>query len=169
MGRRSRSAEKRPTNHQRAEGRIVEALIAAPGAKTADLSSQLKVDQETIRGVLVALEEAGRARREGRTRGTRWYLTGLHPATDAPSGQGGPEPRKPARTARKAQAPGDGGEGASYGWRVTLVVKGAETDRIVVSDSLASAAAAAAQGARALGGEITGIVRIGRALQRPPG
>ena len=79
MGARSRSNEL---------ARSVFALLGeTPGAKNHDLASRLGTDREDVTNALLYLEKQGVARREGRTRGTRWYLLdGAHDQRPQPQG-----------------------------------------------------------------------------------
>jgi hypothetical protein len=102
MGGRSRSNEL---------ARSVFALLGeTPGAKNHDLASRLGTDREDVTNALLYLEKQGVARREGRTRGTRWYLLdGAQP----PAAEGGaPAEAGRKRGGRKARGAGKAAKAA---------------------------------------------------------
>ena len=165
--------------------RIHAALLATPGRKTADMGPEMGLDPEIIRIELVKMEKDGLSRREGRTRGTTWFVTGSEapaPAAEAAT-EGETEPAAAPKRARRARAPKAApaaaepveapapkarapraSSGTLYGWKATILVKGVETERIVVAANLGAAAAVASAGAAALGGEALHVARLGAAF-----
>jgi hypothetical protein len=161
--------------------RIHAALTATPGRKTADLGPEMGLDPELVRIELVKMEKEGQARREGRTRGTTWFVTGEAPAPVEASGDEAAaqapnakrtRKRKAAPSAapaepkapRQARASKASSGGTIYGWKATILVKGAEIERIVVAANLAAAAEIASSGAAAMGGEALHVSRLGAAF-----
>ena len=149
--------------------RIHTELTARPGQKTVNIGPAMGVDPEFVRHELIKMETEGLARREGRTRGTTWFVTTAEIAapavTDAAAATAtAVVAERPSRKPRPAKVPrktlaavGD----VFYGWRASITINGKNsTERIMVAPTIAEAGAIAAEGARALGGEVERLDRL---------
>lgn len=115
MGKAKKGTE--PTG-QRLGQALFELLTQHPGLKTSDIQDRTGVHQLDVRDELVAWEKQGISYREGRTRGTRWYLKpGAAAPEELPPEAGAATPRRrvvrpvkaepveaPARKAKAAPA-----------------------------------------------------------------
>jgi len=60
-------------------------LVAHPGSKTDTIARALAAAQVDVRAALIRMEREGLTRREGRTKATRWFATGVSMLTPAAS------------------------------------------------------------------------------------
>jgi hypothetical protein len=100
-----RSSAPAPARDVVPSGKLTSLLSSAgDGVTTSELAQRTNGDPDQVLALLKELEQAGRARRSGTRRSTRWHAAGSAPRSSDAGGSGGSGPTTPGTAAEPADA-----------------------------------------------------------------